>query len=284
MATNIAVFGAFVLIVAVLGFFLWQTLFASKEYSYGEEKSEPAYSEQQTGNEYTSRSSSTPNHRNATDEAIAEYTKWLAIFTLFLVLATIGLFISGERNVDVARRTANAAKQSADATRASVKLAEQTAEMQLRAYVFLDPEKIFENLSVAVGEQPHGMLRVKNFGLTPAYKLIALHATANGPWPLPDDTDLTIQPTEEGAQIAAPGAVTFWGFGPTPNGTVVTAEDFAAFRSGRHRFYVYGRITYEDAFGKPRYTNFCLAIVPPQDPSSGAGFGIQRCKQHNDAN
>jgi hypothetical protein len=103
---NIAVFGAFVLIVAVLGFFLWQTLFAAKEYSNGQEKSEPAYSEQQTGTENTVRGSPSPSQGEATDKAIAEYTKWLAIFTLFLVLATIGLFISGERNIEVARQTA----------------------------------------------------------------------------------------------------------------------------------------------------------------------------------
>jgi cytoskeletal protein RodZ len=103
---NISVFGAFVLIVAVLGFFLWQTLFAVKEYSNEQEKFEATYSEQRPGNENTVRSSPSPNQAEATDKAIAEYTKWLAIFTLFLVLATIGLFISGERNIEVARQTA----------------------------------------------------------------------------------------------------------------------------------------------------------------------------------
>jgi hypothetical protein len=114
VAINIAVFGAFVLIVAVLGFFLWQTLFASEKYGNGQEKSEPTYSEQQPRTENTSGTSASPRSSNPTDQAIVEYTKWLAIFTLFLVLATIGLFISGERGVQVARQSA---KQSADSAR-----------------------------------------------------------------------------------------------------------------------------------------------------------------------
>src|ERR1700733_1965537 len=115
MAVNIAVFGAFVLIVAVLGFFLWQTLFATEEYSNGQLKTEPAYSEQQSGGNNPSGTSSSPSSTKSTDEAIADYTKWLAIFTMFLVLATIGLFISGERSVQVARLNALAAKNAANA-------------------------------------------------------------------------------------------------------------------------------------------------------------------------
>lgn len=102
MAINLAIFGAFVIIVAVLGFFLWQTLFASEENGNGHKEPEPTYSEQRSGGEHALRSSPTPSRSNRTEEAIAEYTKWLAIFTLFLVLATIALFVSGERNVRVA--------------------------------------------------------------------------------------------------------------------------------------------------------------------------------------
>ena len=113
MAVNIAVFGAFVLIVAVFVFvfFHWQTLFASEKYGYREEKAEPTYSQQAARSENASGTSASPSGSKKTDEAIAEYAKWLAIFTMFLVLATIGLFISGERNVDVARRAARCRKE-----------------------------------------------------------------------------------------------------------------------------------------------------------------------------
>jgi hypothetical protein len=40
-----------------------------------------------------------------------------------------------------------------------------------RAYVVLDPEKVLELLHVAVGEEPQFMVRVKNVGQSPAYKV-----------------------------------------------------------------------------------------------------------------
>lgn len=135
MAVNIAVYGAFVLIVAILGLFLWQTLFVSKEYSYREQKSEPAYSEQRSGDKQASRTSSTPSRSNTTDEAIAEYTKWLAIFTLFLVLATIGLFVSGERSVRISERASIAANRSAEAAKGAADIAKLALIKTQRAFV-----------------------------------------------------------------------------------------------------------------------------------------------------
>lgn len=55
-----------------------------------------------------------PSHSNPTEEAIAEYTKWLAVFTAFLVLATIGLFVSGERMAKISKFSADAANRSAE--------------------------------------------------------------------------------------------------------------------------------------------------------------------------
>jgi hypothetical protein len=115
MAVNVAVFGAFLLMTLIFGFFLWQTLFTPEKHGGREIQSKPAYSEQHGGNENAFSASPAPSMSKAsTDEAIAEYTRWLAIFTMFLVLATLGLFVSGERNVEVARKSAEAAKESAE--------------------------------------------------------------------------------------------------------------------------------------------------------------------------
>jgi hypothetical protein len=78
---------------------------------------QPARSEYEDGTKKAHKTGPVAPAPGATDQAIAEYTKWLAIFTAFLVLATIGLFVSGERTVDVARQSANAAKDSADAAK-----------------------------------------------------------------------------------------------------------------------------------------------------------------------
>jgi regulator of extracellular matrix RemA (YlzA/DUF370 family) len=198
-----------------------------------------------------------------------------------LVLATIALFVSAERSVQVARRSAGAATRSAEAARDSVRLAEGTAERQLRAYVFLDSDKTIEKLRVAVGEEPSFLLRVKNFGLTPAYNFSVTRSTAIGPWPL--DTDLPIGSPQESTQSLPPGAISFWGSDPDKKGGTVTVAEFAEMRDGKRRFYIFGRISYVDAFDSPRYTNFCLAIVPPSDPNS-TDFGLRRCPRQNDAN
>jgi hypothetical protein len=143
MIANIAVFGAFSLMVLVLGFFLWQTLFGSEKNSYTNSKSEITDNDHQPRKENSLGDRTVPRSPNSTEKAIAEYTKWLAIFTLFLVLATVGLFISGERNVDAAKSSANAARDSAIAAQNAVELAGKTAERQLRAYVGSHPSPHF---------------------------------------------------------------------------------------------------------------------------------------------
>jgi hypothetical protein len=94
MVINVAFFGFFLLIVFILGFFLWQTLFASDQYR-GAKTADAAYSEQHSAGEKGATAPS--EHANSAEEAVAEYTRWLAFFTAALVLATIALFVSGER-------------------------------------------------------------------------------------------------------------------------------------------------------------------------------------------
>ena len=140
-------------------------------------------------------------------------------------------------------------------------------------------------LRLAVGEEPSFMLRFKNFGLTPAYKVGVVRSIMSGPWPLPDNVELTSNSVESGVQTLAPGAVTFGGSTPHKGGdaSVVTDGEMAQLRSGERRMYIYGQLTYVDAFNQDRFTNFCLCVVPPQDPAA-AQFGVQRCPCHNDAN
>lgn len=257
MAINIALFGAFLLIVAVLGFFLWQTLFASKEYGDGQEKSEPAYSEQQTSGENSVRSGATPSSSKKTDDAIAEYTKWLAIFTLFLVLATIGLFISGERNVEVARESANAARRSAEAAKNAVELSDKTAERQLRAYVYIKDATMIHGGDNEVWEAD---ITLRNFGQTPAYEVTspcsffptmkAEKYTFKEP-----PKDLVLVPSDMGPGQELHILVA--------SDKPVAPADAALFRRGDAVIFVYGSVKYRDAFGHPRFTDFRLKYRPP---------------------
>ena len=104
---HIATFAAFLIVAGFIGFFLWQSLFVADKIDDDGKQTDAAQIEQQ-------RAGSVPSQRDTTDKAIASYTKWLAVFTGFLVLATILLFVSGERSIEVARRSANAAKELSD--------------------------------------------------------------------------------------------------------------------------------------------------------------------------
>lgn len=276
MILNVAVFGAFFLVVLVLGFFLWQTLFSFDRHGRSDGNGEIAQSELQPGHEKAAGSGTPPHVPNPTEEAIAEYTKWLAIFTLFLVLATVGLFISGERNVEVAGRAAEAAKESAEATKKSVELSDRTAERQLRAYVAIQNGGV---LLATVDNAPGFQIKVeiKNSGITPGYrfttwmkepKILDIDALPFGE-PLPVDE-------RNGSSIIGPGAsVWIERFDKFGEG------DLEAILNRKKGIFIWGGADYVDAFGKPRHFIFRDMITGQQ---TGGVWALKPHKVGYDAN
>jgi hypothetical protein len=178
VALNIALFGAFLLMVVVFGFFLWQTLFTPEEYGSSEPQRNPAYTEQQSAKEEPPPTLA----KAATDEAIAKYTKWLAISTMLLVLATGLLYVSGERNVDVARQSVRVAQV---ATKAATDIATKALVAGQRAWIRIDDITIGGGgLSISKdGVTAPIAFVVTNIGNSPAIKLshhAKLIATAAG--------------------------------------------------------------------------------------------------------
>jgi hypothetical protein len=112
--TSVAVFGTFLCVVVILGFILWRALFNPDDGDSRRSAEAPVAAAQ--------------NKSNSTDEAIAEYTKWLVVFTGLLVIATVFLYVSGERNVEVARESAKAAKKA-------VEVAESALILGQRAFI-----------------------------------------------------------------------------------------------------------------------------------------------------
>ena len=41
----------------------------------------------------------------------------------------------------------------------------------------------------------------------------------------------------------------------------LTKAELRQFKIGTHRIFVFGKITYTDAFDRPRFTNYCYAIA-----------------------
>jgi hypothetical protein len=253
MALNIAVAGAFALIVAVFGVFLWQTLFAAEEYGNGQPKTKPAYSEQQTSGENAPRTSPPPSSTKSTDDAIANYTKWLAIFTMFLVLATIGLFISGERSVQVARINALAARESADVAKTALISAQ-------RAFLYIN---LFEQS--VINQEFRILPQWKNSGSTPANQLTMWANWKTFPGEIP--SDFTYPDLGPGGAPAVKKDRNAWYLGPQSTSYAeilkipITAMEEV--RVGKLRLFVWGWVEYRDIFeGTPLHrSEFCNEVV-----------------------
>lgn len=139
-------------------------------------------------------------------------------------------------------------------TRRLALIASETAERQLRAYVQVEIEKIDFGPTVEV------VLLAKNVGQTPAYGTTVHSWVDLRPFPHPPGGSFT------GPSGAAPESKSIINGGQstrnkTGSSRPLTDKEAAAVADGTSlRLYIYGDVTYEDAFKKPRHTNFCLAL------------------------
>lgn len=146
------------------------------------------------------------------------------------------------------KRAADAAKESADAARDAVKLAGETAERQLRAYVSAG-EATIQNFGFA--EIIKGRVIVKNSGQTPAYKMKIKTTFGFDEYPLrtkPPAPDDLVEETDLG-----PGDFTQ---SLSPMARILTSEEIGRIRDGHAAIYFIGVIEYRDAFGHERITKF----------------------------
>jgi hypothetical protein len=141
---NIGVFAIYVVVAVILGAIIWFSLFSSEKIEDHANNTQAAQTQQQGTNEHAEGSSATPRAHSSAEQTIADYTKIVGIFTGLLVIATIFLFISGERNVDVARRTAKAAKESADVARDTL-IAAQRPWVKVDGLPLITSDLVFVN-------------------------------------------------------------------------------------------------------------------------------------------
>jgi hypothetical protein len=258
-AMNYAVFGAFLIIVGFLGFFLWQTLFTTKENARGSEQTEITQGEQKAGKKHTFGTRSTPSSANPTEEAIADYTKWLAIFTLFLVLATIALFISGERNVDAARDSSKAAKDSADVAREALVSTNRA---------FISP-KFISTLSHRFDDAKdkywYSIIPIwENSGNTPTRDMTIYVNSYFEPTPMPPDFRFPPFIGSKKIPIFAGPKATFGG-----SFIGKTGDELAEVKAGTKFFYMWGEARYRDIFvDTPEHiTRFAYQVTVLGDPT-----------------
>lgn len=168
----------------------------------------------------------------------AEQQLWMNLFALLGLVATVAY----------ARRAWIASRDSAEAANKALRHTEVTAERQLRAYIGLEGGhlKIFSDEGRLQAE-----IRFKNSGATPAYNtrlrggmFIAKHP--DGEFLFRDLADHIAPPT-----VISPGG----SFEKTESGKTL-AQRLADLKDNKEIIFVYGYITYDDAFGRPHFTNY----------------------------
>ncbi len=193
----------------------------------------------------------------------------------------IGLVITGAGVVYVAltlratRESLQVANRSADLAEDALQDARMNAQCELRAYVgcigcFVEG---FDGLA------PHLAVNIQNQGQTPAYKVT-----------LAMDSRFSEKPIEGPLYVQRVSLITSLGvLGPqTSVGSTkrieptLTATQKEAIKDGKAQIYGFGRITYKDAFGKTRYTQF-KAMLGGGAPTSKS-YDMVICEQGNEAN
>jgi len=155
----------------------------------------------------------------------------IAVFTLFLFLATVALWL---------------------ATRRLVRTSQNTAVQQLRAYVFAKPDD-------PIPFDPSKILRVpvkvRNFGQTPAYGLTSALYIGFYRFPLDSPLDMPIYDTMASKSPLAPGEYVTQYAVLTDR---LNQTEINIIKSSKAAIFVSGELVYHDAFKKRRRTTFCL--------------------------
>jgi hypothetical protein len=208
--------------------------------------------------------------RDHNEALVAEGTIALAIITGVLAAGTIVLAIFTYRlwadskaaaavqagqmqsSLQIAERSAAAATTSAKATEASVEALYETAEIQLRAYVF--PELEGRVTICAPSDAPQFQLKIRNSGNTPATKVLVRVQRFGSTFPLVGTLPDLPEPPVLSSQLIGPNSHILWPTVPEK----LSAAEIVAHQQGGFAHYYKGDVRYFDAFGKARTTQFLL--------------------------
>jgi hypothetical protein len=164
-----------------------------------------------------------------THDPVAFYTSVLAIFTGILGASTVALWWS---------------------TRRLVRCAEETAQRQLRAYVFAIQGRVRD---FAAGEPVKIVINAKNTGQTPAYEFHHSMSLAMAPDP-PTEPFPELQWEKVYKSAIGPGQ-TLSNFAEFPN-YKLSEGHMARLKARKAAIWAYGELRYNDAFGKPHVSKF----------------------------
>jgi hypothetical protein len=221
-----------------------------------------------------------------TSDPVAFFTFWLVISTVGLGVSTVLLWRAGEKQLRHARRSAaiqsrdmresiRVAEKSADVGLSAINLSQDTAERQLRAYITSAGAVIF-----AKGTDCRLHIKFVNSGQTPAYKFqcwynFAVCQLVGAP---PFDN----VGTPVGSSVVGAGE-----FNHIIRDFAITSAQKEAITDGLLGIFVWGRVTYQDAFRNSRFLHFQLIAVSftraiEFDSVKGYGWSLSIAGYHTD--
>jgi hypothetical protein len=208
-------------------------------------------------------------------DPIARYTAWLVLFTSLLAIATAGSML-------VLWKTDNTLNGTLAETEKSVKLAASTATRRLRAYIgFTDkpPSLKCKDCKDSGHDEDDDSITIemKNFGLTPAYRVHGWFAAKETPlgeqlaegfdYPAPQNLGTRFHYSTLNPGQVAPVQYNF-------NSNQVELVGRA--RKHEISLYFYGEAIFRDAFGSTRSAPFCYRYIP-ESPDKAWPL----CPEHN---
>jgi len=172
---------------------------------------------------------------------MADWTFWMLIVTGAIGAASIVLTVAGiwlvYLNLREARIVSKQATAATEAAQVTVDVTRHTAEAQLRAYVGVDAADIKESS----GRIMHIAIRIKNSGLTPAKSVQTATITENG---LRQDFPIKANDPSDARFSLFPGTTYYTGI----TSDQMSDNEWEDVRKLKKPLYVWGRITYQDAF------------------------------------
>jgi hypothetical protein len=230
--------------------------------------------------EYSEQQPAKDSENIATQNRIANYTAWLTIFTGALVFATVLLAIVGfvqnrniSRQVDASESQVLSSQDQVNVSRKQTDIIEMNSQRQLRAYIGINGS----------ADEPTGEtwleLEIKNYGQTPAFKMQFWLNLGIFGYPKTDFIHKSINDSMSGRITLAPGATRTISL-PKPWKSQKEADEI---NKGSIAIYIWGEITYGDAWGVGRKTGFRLYVNSATKSGKSEMVSISFCDEGNEA-
>ena len=173
------------------------------------------------------------------------------VLTGIIAIATVVYVVFTSLLWRTTKKSADAAKESAEAATAAVAQMRDTTEKQLRAYVCVSGAL----LKFPQPDVPEAQVHFKNCGQTPAYALQGWIHTWFTKCPLQEELPAAPDNLRKGSETLAAGGTTIF---VAPRKPPLPPLNLGLLGTEEFTFYVYGEVRYRDIFGRGQFTKFRL--------------------------